>query len=705
MAELDLFERRLHAALVRRVGGGPIEFDAAAFAHEVAVKEPRRHGLGATLRWVSPVRTLAWLALLALLLIALGAGLLVVGALRQTPYPALHDVALVPTGIDVLTQDTGAYGRAVVDGGGKIWALGDGRLVRFDPASGSARTWTVSDDAAFEMDVIAPAGAGGVWLVQGRMLRWFDGTTFRTVVEAPADIAVAAEAPDGSVWVATTDGVVTPLDRLVVDERRPRPAERGRQPSRRSPSMRRGGPGSAGLRYPWPPGTGSVSRYDGSGWTTFDGTDASPLGSPVWDIAQLPGWGGLGGQRRRDRPVRRVLLDRGSRPRPGPAPPRWRWLQRRTVRPGCGRPGQRGDQLDLRRGSTGDRGHLRPSEGVRGRLYRSAWVIPPRTGCMSGRGRHLPARERSLGAGLAARHLPNGRQDPAGRLAGRAVGARANGIHPTGDSGLWHWQGGHWTNEPIDPDYPHSSAWTAAMAIAPGRDGVGGGRRRGRVLARWPLERASIPRRRSAIAIDKGGAAWVMGMDRSGVWALEPDGTAWARRAIASPPRLGGLGAASLAVDGRGELWLGEPAVWGPGGLARFDGSRWETLDELGGSPIGGATVLGTDPEGAVWIAVARPVDASQTEPTPVLTVRIDGEEQTVVEMPAGNLGTGVLLAPDGTLWVATDHGPARYDGQRWTYPYEGISPSWMGVDRVATDGTVYGSIGGALLRLPALMH
>ena len=110
MAELDLFERRLHAALVRRVGGGPIEFDAAAFAHEVAVKEPRRHGLGTTLRWVSPVRTLAWLALLALLLIALGAGLLVVGALRQTPYPALHDVALVPTGIDVLTPDTGAYG-------------------------------------------------------------------------------------------------------------------------------------------------------------------------------------------------------------------------------------------------------------------------------------------------------------------------------------------------------------------------------------------------------------------------------------------------------------------------------------------------------------------------------------------------------------------------------------------------------------------
>jgi ligand-binding sensor domain-containing protein len=241
---------------------------------------------------------------------------------------------------------------------------------------------------------------------------------------------------------------------------------------------------------------------------------------------------------------------------------------------------------------------------------------------------------------------------------------------------------------------PDGTVWAAGDAgVAYRRDG------------RWTIV---DPTPAIAIAFDKGGTGWVMGKDGSGAWALEPDGTAWARRAIASASPMSARFAASLGVDGRGELWMGAPD-WEGGGLARFNGSRWETLDELGGSLICGATVLGTDPEGAVWIAVTRPVDVSQTEPPPVVTVRVVGEEQTVVEMPAGNLDMGVLLAPDGTLWVATDHGPAEYDGQRWTFPYEVISPSWMGVDRVASDGTVYGSIygsiGRALLRLPAFMH
>ena len=612
------------------------------------------------------------------------------------PYPALHDVSLAPTGIDVLTPDTGAYGRTVVDGEGMIWAPGDGRLVRFDPTSGSARTWTVSDDTAFGINTIAPARDGGVWLIDGRMLRLFDGTLFRTVVEAPAEAVAATAAPDGSLWVATIDGKVTHWTGSSWTSLDP-----GQPIADAAISMiavdAAGRPWIGWTGYPVPPGTGSVSRYDGSGWTTFDGQDASPLGSPVWDIVQFPDgavWvASDGGIARFDGSSWTVVA----------ATPGADAAATSVAAAPDGAAWAGGGGAIVAKRFDGQSWSYGPSEGVSSDLYRAAWVMPVKDGLYVGTSDGIyrladDRWERAWPPVISPRNVWTLLAVSRDEL----WAGRHNGSYQPGDSGLWHWQGGHWTNEPIDPARP--AAWTAAMAIAP--DGTV-----------WAAGDAGVAYRRDgvwtivdptpaiAIAFDKGGTAWVMGKDGSGAWALEPDGTAWARRAIASPPRLSNLWMPSLAVDGRGELWLGDSGDWGFGGLARFDGSRWETLDELEGSPIGGATVLGTDPGGAVWIAVTRQVDASQTEPTPVLTVRVDGEEQTVVEMPAGNSGMGAQLAPDGTLRVATDHGPARYDGQRWTYPYERISPSWMGVDRVATDGTVYGSIGSLIVRLPAPAH
>jgi len=61
-----------------------------------------------------------------------------------------------------------------------------------------------------------------------------------------------------------------------------------------------------------------------------------------------------------------------------------------------------------------------------------------------------------------------------------------------------------------------------------------------------------------------------------------------------------------------------------------------------------------------------------------------------------------MTLAPDGSLWVATDRELARYDGQRWTYPYA----TRAGVDAisVARDGTVFAVVpaGPGIWRLPA---
>lgn len=101
-------------------------------------------------------------------------------------------------------------------------------------------------------------------------------------------------------------------------------------------------------------------------------------------------------------------------------------------------------------------------------------------------------------------------------------------------------------------------------------------------------------------------------------------------------------------------------------------------VNELGGSEIDGATVLGIAPDRDVWSVaqypfVPSPAQPSQTAPDPGRAARFDGKEWTIVEMP-DDLWIGPTLAPDGTLWAYTRRGPARYDGQRWAFPYVAIS-------------------------------
>ena len=194
MAERDRFELDLAAALRAYAEDAPTQARPTELVRQFAAAYPhRRTSIG---RWgfgLTPA--LAWALLLAALLAAMVAGMLVGSQLQQklpavvpTQRPAPHAAALAPTGIDVLTSDPGAYGRIVEDGAGILWAREDGgRLVRFDPASGTARAWTVTDDAAFETTDIAPARDGGVWLLNGWTLRRFDGPVFGDV----ADIARA----------------------------------------------------------------------------------------------------------------------------------------------------------------------------------------------------------------------------------------------------------------------------------------------------------------------------------------------------------------------------------------------------------------------------------------------------------------------------------------------------------------------------------
>ena len=91
MTERDVFESRLHAALLRHVANGPTDFDALAFARTVAAKEPRRHGFAAALTWRGfATPQIAWtLLLLAGLVAAMVGGMLVVGSQRVPRLPAV----------------------------------------------------------------------------------------------------------------------------------------------------------------------------------------------------------------------------------------------------------------------------------------------------------------------------------------------------------------------------------------------------------------------------------------------------------------------------------------------------------------------------------------------------------------------------------------------------------------------------------------
>ena len=164
------------------------------------------------------------------LLAAVVGGTLVVGSrLLETGAAATRQgAALVPTGVEMLGLESSTFGGAAADPTGAVRTPIGGALARLDPASGTVRTWTVADDAAFgNIGWLVPARGAGVWLVPpaesgDQALRWFDGERFGDVVPAPpggTDLGWGgvglAEAPDGSLWSGDVYRAV-PLGRQVL---------------------------------------------------------------------------------------------------------------------------------------------------------------------------------------------------------------------------------------------------------------------------------------------------------------------------------------------------------------------------------------------------------------------------------------------------------------------------------------------------------
>jgi hypothetical protein len=83
MSERDDFERRLETAVHEFVEAAPKEIDAARLTHSLATSVPRVRRLVPRPAWRGPSLGLAWIPIAAVLVAALGMGLLATGALRD----------------------------------------------------------------------------------------------------------------------------------------------------------------------------------------------------------------------------------------------------------------------------------------------------------------------------------------------------------------------------------------------------------------------------------------------------------------------------------------------------------------------------------------------------------------------------------------------------------------------------------------------
>jgi hypothetical protein len=699
MAERELSELDLRAAFRAYTEDAPTDVRPVELARHFATDHPyRRSPIGP---WGPPaVPRLAWAMLMLAALLAAVAGAAFIGSrlLDATPPRTGFSVALAPTGVEMLSPGRSQDGKVVADANGPLWAHDfRGRLVRFDPTTGSERTWTVSDDAAFASFEVMPARAGGVWLIGARTLRWFDGDVFRKVIEAPGslatDLTTATEAPDGSLWAAAVDGTVLHWDEsswstLVAP--RASTAVCARPDAYCYPSAIAVDSAErvwvAWAAYPDPPGGGWISRYDGSSWAVFDGGDRwRPYGQQARTIAPLPDGSILVA---RDDGLERFdeqsWIDETGSFKGHCASPFTVALDGAAW---CLGPGSSEGAVAVWRfdgsswaskgeadGSAGDRlGAVEPTtSGTYVADTENGFGI---YGIADGRWEQVwSADADASGAGGV---VPMESFEYAGLLA-----LSRDELLATGERGVRRFTDGAWSVETIDPAHPGSvddlalapdgTVWAAgAHGVAYRRDG------------RWIVVDSTSA---SVLTIDRDGVVWATSGAATGcdVWAVRSSGGTWSRTSLAPCPRWNGpsMGVLSMAVDGRGTLWVGT-AGYVTNGLASYANGRWATYDSFAGLPqTTNVSVLGIAPNGDPWIA-HEPGGSERP-----WTAHFDGTAWTVIRGPEGTAAADRALGLSSPAWdLALQLG----DGFP---PYRAVAP----------DGTVFALQWwtGGLLRLPA---
>ena len=108
-----------------------------------------------------------------------------------------------------------------------------------------------------------------------------------------------------------------------------------------------------------------------------------------------------------------------------------------------------------------------------------------------------------------------------------------------------------------------------------------------------------------------------------------------------------------LAVDSQGNPWIGTGSrleVWLGGGLARFDGARWEVYDKTNsGVPGNSVLSIAFDAQGSLWIGAWGGL------------ARFDGESWAVYDTANSGLLNDYVKClafdPQGNLWIGTRGG------------------------------------------------
>ena len=155
-----------------------------------------------------------------------------------------------------------------------------------------------------------------------------------------------------------------------------------------------------------------------------------------------------------------------------------------------------------------------------------------------------------------------------------------------------------------------------------------------------------------AVTVDREGTVWVAGtLSPCDIWSLRPSGSGWTRTSAGCPFRFGGGGhVRSMAVDGRGALWVGA-AGFVVNAMARYADGRWEAKEARAGLPNDiTVNVLGVSANGDVWIDFQAASTATHAR------ARFDGAAWTVI---SGAADMAVAVAPDGAKWASA---LARYD-------------------------------------------
>ena len=621
---------------------------------------------------------------------------------------ARHPRPLAATGFETLTPWTGADGAVVADAQVGFWAFGSGRLARLDASGTMTASWTFADDPIFGASGIVPARGGGVWLMGGPTIAWFDGERFRDVIVAPippsgmSSVVDVAEASDGTLWAAVNGNWAAtsePPEGRVFHWDGQRWSDvcgpgTGNELSHVAVDAAGGvwvAPGDA---------TVDVSYFDGSTWSV-------PPSDPAWlkDPARPNAWtSGL------------VAADDGSV---------WRAAGGLAHFNGKAWTAVRSKAVDLSgtaalavasdgtvwaaTGSLKLPGDVDSHTGiVLARFSGRSWTV-------YGTAQGLPAPEPSNWATITAVAASRDvvvvatrdgfyrlsgdrwvRSGPTPEAAGLAWPVALLAVSSdeawtaSWDAGLWHLRNGTWTGVPIAGWKPPLRVFGVArapdgtLAVATDRGAA--------VLSkgRWTVLEE---REAHAITFARDGAIWVAEQASEGtettVVSFRFDGRAWARTAL---PIVAAAGwTQELVAAPGGELWLLSRG-WGAS-LERFDGTRWVHQSPLDGYVAG----LAVAPNGDLWAV------GTGGDPPDWAVAHHDGAtwavDRTSDDLAEQGYVRGFAIAPDGGLWVSTDRGLARFDGQRWSLRFTGYGLNALSF---APDGTLWAVGPSGVGRLPA---